>query len=423
MSLLDLIKRPFERMGTNLENYMGGLLGEDVGKMSPEERRRLRQRAIMAISEGMATMTPVSATLREAAGEEMARRQKAAQRREQEQRMGAAQQTSGQIAGRLMGAPQLFGRTKEGEMTSIYDTPAQQQAKIEADIAQQRASGQLQDVTPTARYIRDPQDALRMAMTPAGVDAMQINPFLQPALQEAMKPPAPTNYEFRNVEGVGLFAINPTNPADMRLLQAEKKDVPAAQPQIKTVQLGEGMVQDQWVLPGESSGTPLGVKYKSDGAKPLSSELTSRVVLAQSLRDSEIEIARLNPNIATEFWATAKPERMRSAELKQYEAAAKRWAANLLYFKSGAQAGQDEIESTWQQFFPLAGDDAATIAAKNRARLQEMTSVQNALNMSGVNINLATPYPVIKSENSEAYKSLKSGDVYMDSDGNYRTKK
>ena len=423
MSLLDIIRGIPERMGRRQERNIGGLLGIDPEDMTEEERLQARRLSQMAVFDAMARGTSPIAGLRQAAELLGSQRQARQEKAEQEQRMGAAQQTSGQIAGRLMGAPQLFGRTKEGEMTSIYDTPAQQQAKIEADIAQQRASGQLQDVTPTARYIRDPQDALRMAMTPAGVDAMQINPFLQPALQEAMKPPAPTNYEFRNVEGVGLFAINPTNPADMRLLQAEKKDVPAAQPQIKTVQLGEGMVQDQWVLPGESSGTPLGVKYKSDGAKPLSSELTSRVVLAQSLRDSEIEIARLNPNIATEFWATAKPERMRSAELKQYEAAAKRWAANLLYFKSGAQAGQDEIESTWQQFFPLAGDDAATIAAKNRARLQEMTSVQNALNMSGVNINLATPYPVIKSENSEAYKSLKSGDVYMDSDGNYRTKK
>lgn len=399
MSLLDIIRGIPERMGRRQERNIGGLLGIDPEDMTEEERLQARRLSQMAVFDAMARGTSPIAGLRQAAELLGSQRQARQEKAEQEQRMGAAQQASGQIAGRLMGGMPI--PTAPGPM----------------------AGDELTGVNVQSAYRRDPQDALRMAMTPAGMDAMQINPFLQPALQEAMKPPAPTNYEFRNVEGVGLFAINPTNPADMRLLQAEKKDVPAAQPQIKTVQLGEGMVQDQWVLPGESSGTPLGVKYKSDGAKPLSSELTSRVVLAQSLRDSEIEIARLNPNIATEFWATAKPERMRSAELKQYEAAAKRWAANLLYFKSGAQAGQDEIESTWQQFFPLAGDDAATIAAKNRARLQEMTSVQNALNMSGVNINLATPYPVIKSENSEAYKSLKSGDVYMDSDGNYRTKK
>ena len=399
MSLLDIIRGIPERMGRRQERNIGGLLGIDPEDMTEEERLQARRLSQMAVFDAMARGTSPIAGLRQAAELLGSQRQARQEKAEQEQRMGAAQQASGQIAGRLMGGMPI--PTAPGPV----------------------AGDELTGVNVQSAYRRDPQDALRMAMTPAGVDAMQINPFLQPALQEAMKPPAPTNYEFRNVEGVGLFAINPTNPADMRLLQAEKKDVPAAQPQIKTVQLGEGMVQDQWVLPGESSGTPLGVKYKSDGAKPLSSELTSRVVLAQSLRDSEIEIARLNPNIATEFWATAKPERMRSAELKQYEAAAKRWAANLLYFKSGAQAGQDEIESTWQQFFPLAGDDAATIAAKNRARLQEMTSVQNALNMSGVNINLATPYPVIKSENSEAYKSLKSGDVYMDSDGNYRTKK
>lgn len=185
MSLLDLIRSPFERMGSNLENYMGGLLGEDVEKMSPEERRRLRQRAISAIAEGMATMTPVSATLREAAGEEMARRQKAAQRREQEQRMGAAQQASSQIAGRLLGGMPL--PTAPGAM----------------------AGDELTGVNVQSAYRRDPQDALRMAMTPAGVDAMQINPFLQPALQEAMKPAGePRPLKFMSGPNGSIFAFD-----------------------------------------------------------------------------------------------------------------------------------------------------------------------------------------------------------------------
>jgi hypothetical protein len=160
MSLLDLIKRPFERIGTNLENYMGGLLGEDVEGMTPEERRRLRQRAIMAISEGMATMTPVSTTLREAADEEMARRQRMAQRRQAEQRMGAAQQASSQIAGRLLG----------GAPIPTAPGPA--------------AGDELMGVNVQSQYRRDPMDALRMSMTPGGMDAMQLSPQLSNFLSQ-----------------------------------------------------------------------------------------------------------------------------------------------------------------------------------------------------------------------------------------------
>lgn len=160
MALLDMLRRPFERIGTNLENYMGGLLGENVEDMTPEERRRLRQRAIMAISEGMATMTPVSTTLREAADEEMARRQRMAQQRQAEQRMSAAQQASSQIAGRLLG----------GAPIPTAPGPA--------------VGDELTGVNVQSQYRRDPMDALRMSMTPGGMDAMQLSPQLSNLLSQ-----------------------------------------------------------------------------------------------------------------------------------------------------------------------------------------------------------------------------------------------
>jgi len=133
-------------------------------------------------------MTPVSTTLREAADEEMARRQ--AQRR-----MSAAQQASSQIAGRLMGAPApAFERDpakREAQQAARAAQIAEVRAGIEPSIAQQRATGQLQEFTPTAQYRSDPMEALRMAMTPAGLDAMRINPFLQAPLQAMVQPPEP----------------------------------------------------------------------------------------------------------------------------------------------------------------------------------------------------------------------------------------
>jgi hypothetical protein len=160
MSLLDVIKRPFKKIGSNLENYMGGLLGEDTASMSPEDRRRLRQRAISAFAEGMATMTPVSMTLREAAGEEMARRQKMAQQREMQQRAQAAQQASGQIAGRLLGGAPV--PTAPGPM----------------------GGDELTGVNVQSQYRRDPMDAMRVAAGAGGADAMQVNPMLAELLKQ-----------------------------------------------------------------------------------------------------------------------------------------------------------------------------------------------------------------------------------------------
>ena len=217
MALLDMLRRPFERIGTNLENYMGGLLGENVEDMTPEERRRLRQRAIMAISEGMATMTPVSTTLREAADEEMARRQ--AQRR-----MSAAQQASSQIAGRLMGAPAPAFEPDPTKRAAQEAAGARQRAEvragIEPSIAQQRASGQLQEFIPTAQYRRDPMDALRMAMTPAGLDAMQINPLLQPMLEQLSKPTEVRPLKFMSGPNGAIFAFDDITGESKELVKA-----------------------------------------------------------------------------------------------------------------------------------------------------------------------------------------------------------
>lgn len=186
MALLDVLKRPFERVGRNLENYMGGLLGEDVQSLPPEERRRLRQRAISALAEGMATMTPVSMTLREAAGEEVARRQGRSEREASQQRLQAAQSASSQIAGLLLGgmpAPTAPGAAAGDELTGV---------------------------NVQSQYRRDPMEALRIAMSPAGADAMRINPLLQAPLQQMLAPaeaPKPTDdmreYQIAVAQGYG----------------------------------------------------------------------------------------------------------------------------------------------------------------------------------------------------------------------------
>jgi hypothetical protein len=108
-------------------------------------------------------------------------------REAEEKAKGEELETAAEIQGRLMGVDQLFDRDETGEMQSIYATPEQQQAQIEADIARQRATGQLEEMTPTAQYQRDPMDALRLASTPAGIAATRGNPTLAAMLQKSME--------------------------------------------------------------------------------------------------------------------------------------------------------------------------------------------------------------------------------------------
>jgi hypothetical protein len=110
-------------------------------------------------------------------------------REAEEKAKGEELETAAEIQGRLMGVDQLFDRDETGEMQSIYATPEQQQAQIEADIARQRATGQLEEMTPTAQYQRDPMDALRLASTPAGIAATRGNPTLAAMLQKSMETP------------------------------------------------------------------------------------------------------------------------------------------------------------------------------------------------------------------------------------------
>lgn len=82
-----------------------------------------------------------------------------------------------QIMGRLMGSqlpPQV--------------TPNAAQ-RIEAEEQAQREAGDLQEVTRQSQYRYAPEDAMRVAMTPAGSAAMRGNPALAAMLARTMEPP------------------------------------------------------------------------------------------------------------------------------------------------------------------------------------------------------------------------------------------
>lgn len=69
-----------------------------------------------------------------------------------------------------------------------------------------------------------------------------------------------------------------------------------------------------------------------------------------------------------------------SDDYRKYEAAGTRWAQNFLYLKSGAQAPEQEVRRTMQQYLPQPGDSADVVAQKAAARQQAMSNVSGILN-------------------------------------------
>lgn len=135
---------------------------------------------------------------------------------------------------------------------------------------------------------------------------------------------------------------------------------------------------------------PTGVKppdKPAEAPKLTESDKKARVLLA-SMENAEADIGKMS-NVDTGSVAQrmlgSNPitAPLQSDDYRKYEAAGLRWAANLLYLKSGATATPDEIRSTWKQFFPQPGDGAGAKEQKAAARQQEVAAIKGVYDPSG----------------------------------------
>lgn len=168
--------------------------------------------------------------------------------------------------------------------------------------------------------------------------------------------------------------------AQDRAAQREQQN----RPQYQVVQqpMPDGTVQPMLIDTRSGEQKPFGAAYKKPPTAKAPTEGDKKAsVLIQGMADSERELAKItstNTADVVQGAVGAIPligKAMQADEFKQYKAAAERWAANYLYLKSGAQAGQQEIQSTVQQFFPQPGEGAEVAEMKKRQRDQEMASI------------------------------------------------
>lgn len=344
MALLDIFRNFGEKMGKGMERNIGGLLGIDPEDMTEAEKKQARRLSQMAVFDALARGTTPTAGLQGAATLLGAQREERALKGRQK----AAEDEIGRITGRLFGG-----------------APA-----APADMGEDEAG--LGTVAIQSQYRQNPQEALaRMYGTSAGRDVAQMAPGLLELAQEGVKG-----------RTVGGAVYNPLTGEFTKPPQEKKPRLPVREVDSgreKIVYFDDGTVEriPKTLAPG-AGGAGAGGKQ----VKPSEGQIRSSL-LAKGMRDAEQELFNLSPSSVIGRGAGFVPEAFKSGDRKRYESAAKRWAANLLYIKSGAQAGQDEINSTWQQFFPVPGDSQEEIAQKNRARIQELEAVSGMLGTVG----------------------------------------
>lgn len=181
----------FSGIGSALNRYVGGLLGEDVESMTPEQRRAARLTALGIIGRGMISPELGAQTLAAIRANQQAEKDK----QEAKQRQAAAEALIPQITTRL------FGGTPYTQ-SQVQNIPGLRGVNYAS--------------TPMAA---DPQAALRMMLeSQAGRDVAAGMPGLMEMAQQAT---APKDYVYQNVAGYGLIAVNRKDPTDRFLVQGE----------------------------------------------------------------------------------------------------------------------------------------------------------------------------------------------------------
>jgi len=145
-----------------------------------------------------------------------------------------------------------------------------------------------------------------LSSTRAGLDVGQISPALATAAQEGMKP---EEYVYQNVPGVGLVAVNRRNPEDRKVIQREVRQREAVQPTLRQVRLPNGMVQDMWISPGQSTGTAVGAPYTPKGEGGTGETLNARQQSGVNMtRDAALQYAANITGMSKESISSKTPQ-------------------------------------------------------------------------------------------------------------------
>lgn len=309
---------------------------------------------------------------------------------------------------------QIMGRIY-GEKPPQYDKmgmPVMPRETEPAVTEPSQPSDQLGEITPTAQYQYqyDPAGALQMAMTPAGARAMQGNPMLASMLAQMAKPKTleigaidPSKFtpeSIRAAQSTGdysrlqpIVATKEATPTNLSKLIAEREALPANSPLRAiyneaianegkpsagvTVNYGTPVagVDEQgnpvFFQPSRGGGAPAiipGVRPKPEEPKEFESK--SAIFANQMILANPVFDAVPPPSVSAEALSKTPlvGNVLISPEARKFQQAEENFLTAVLRDQSGATIGSNEFYRDRKKYIPMAGDDAATLEAKRKAR-------------------------------------------------------
>ena len=306
------------------------------------------------------------------------------------------------IAGRLMG-----GFTPDASLVKKTDMG------YEATPRQVPEQTSLEEVTRTSQYKQSPEDALRMAMTPAGGAAMQRNPLLAQMLSQYAGPKTPEEFYAPTETADGLvqfgkrggrretgFQAAPkteTTPNAVREYEFAKsqgykgsfEDWQLSQRRAGATTLNMGApvagVDEQgnpvFFQPSKTGGTPAIVPGVRPSPKGMTQEQGKVAGFADRVQASNAVLSSPPADLMTAKVADAIPggNFMLNAPQQQFLQAERDFINAMLRRESGAAIAPSEFESARKQYIPQPGDRPETLEQKRLARERAFSGLAREL--------------------------------------------
>jgi hypothetical protein len=149
-------------------------------------------------------------------------------------------------------------------------------------------------------------------------------------------------------------------------------------PVLVDVQLPDGSVQKQWVVPGQAGGTGVGVPVSAGATGKVSDTERSASGYLERMQKAEPLIGQYSPSTKDYIGfskvmgggaiTSAAGNAIISHEGQKYYQAASDWVRAKLRKESGAVIGPQEMAQEIRTYFPMPGDSAEVVQQKQRSR-------------------------------------------------------
>ena len=223
--------------------------------------------------------------------------------------------------------------------------------------------------------------------SPTGPATAPPPPPAAPAPMPTARPPVPP--QMAQLEANSPAAV-PTVPTPVVSAPANNaapdpaQYIPLAGDALKRMNLGEAAPGKQWAI-DKKTLQPLQIEIPGGSPKPTEAQQKAGYLYQEMKTASKLALD--DPKALSDymgFWnglkrESSKTEFLSSPAAQVYRTAGKQWVTNMLYLKSGAQAGPAEIENNQEIYIPQWGDDPARVEYKKHARDAAESALSGAL--------------------------------------------